>query len=275
MGNNNIDNEKLLSEIESLEDETSNSDSNLSKGNKWLTIFLIIALIGLSLLYFGESYYNDFFEQTNDKYYDEQVESYLEQEEVSKDKFEEQRKNIAIKETFLNVNKELIAVLTNDNPEEITDLLVEVIFYDGENKPIEIDSSVISIIEKNSKCYIKFFETPKEFERYEFLISKEYYWYDNMEYVTDQVSYELEQEDGYTNLVVKNNYSKEITEINMQIVYYDENNTVMDIEDIYIGNLKKNKTKTEELYLTIWDNDTYEPIEYDRYEVNLLGAYIY
>lgn len=157
----------------------------------------------------------------------------------------------------------------------VTDLLVEVIFYDGDNKPIEIDSDAVSIIEKNSKCYVKFLETPENFERYEFLISKEYYWYDNLEYITDKISYEIEPEDEYIYLTVKNNYSKEVSEIYMQLLYYDEDDKVIDVEDIIIHDLKKNKSQTEELYVALFDNDTYEIIDYDRYELNLLGAYIY
>lgn len=272
MGSDNIDNEKLLSEIESLEDEE--PPKNLNKTNKWLTIIIIIFLFGLAILYFGGTYYNEFFEQTSAQYYEEQVENYLKQEEKFKSIYEEQKNNISIQQSFFSANKELIAVLANDNNEAVTDLLVEVIFYDGDNKPIEIDSGAVSIIEKNSKCYVKFFETPENFERYEFLISKDYYWYDNLEYVTDSISYEIE-EDNYTYLTVKNNYSKEVSEICMQVVYYDKNNVVIDVEDVNICDLKKNKSQTEELYLGILDKDTSELIDYDRYEINLLGAYIY
>lgn len=208
MGSDNIDNEKLLSDIESLEDEKRENSNNLNRKNNLLTIFLIILLLGLTILYFGGTYYNEFFEKTNDKYYEEQIDNYLEKEELYRSNFENQKKNISIKESFFSKNKELIAVLENDNEEAVTDLLVEVIFYDGDNKPIEIDSDAVSIMEKNSKCYVKFLETPENFERYEFLISKEYYWYDNLEYVTDKISYEMEPEDGYINLTVKNNYSK-------------------------------------------------------------------
>lgn len=274
MESDNIDNEKLLSEIESLDDENEESSNNLNKNNKGSIIFIIV-LLGLTILYFGGTYYNSFFEKANDNYYEEQIDSYLEQEEKSRNNFEEQKKNISIKQSFFSANKELIAVLENNNAEIVTDLLVEVIFYDGENKPIEIDSDKVSIIEKNSKCYVKFLDTPENFERYEFLISKEYYWYDNLEYVTDQISYEIEKNDEYTNLIVKNNYSKKVSEVCMQIVYYDKNNVVIDVEDVTIWDLKKNKSKKEELYLSIWDNDTYEPIDYNRYEINLIGAYIY
>lgn len=232
-------------------------------------------LLGLTILYFGGTYYNEFFEKTNDKYYEEQIDNYLEKEKLYRSNFENQKKNISIKESFFSKNKELIAVLENDNEEVVTDLLVEVIFYDGDNKPIEIDSDAVSIIEKNSKCYVKFLETPENFERYEFLISKEYYWYDNLEYITDKISYEIEPEDEYIYLTVKNNYSKEVSEIYMQLLYYDEDDKVIDVEDIIIHDLKKNKSQTEELYVALFDNDTYEIIDYDRYELNLLGAYIY
>ncbi len=269
----NIDNEKLLSEIDSLEDDKMNSKKN-NKNNLNL-IIVIIALMGLSILYFGSYNNYDLSEITEEDYSDEEIESYIEKEEDIKRKFEEQKNNIIIKDTFFSKNKELILTLSNNNKETVTDLKIEVVFYNGENKIIEIDSANVNIIEKESECYVKFFNTPKEFERYDFLISKDYYWYDNLEYVTNQISYEVVENKGIKNLEVKNNYSKDISEVDFQIIYYDENNNVIDIENLYINSLKKNKIKTNELYLYIFDNETYEKIDYKRYEINLLGAYIY
>lgn len=293
MGNDNIDSEKLLSEIDSLDDETeTSSTSDNYKVNKWPVIILIIALIGLGILYFGDTYHYNFLDEVNEEYSEkqienymldevnedyseEQIENYIEKEELEKSKFEVQKNNIAVKNSFLNYNKELIAVILNDNDEVITDLKVEIIFYDGENKPIEIDSSNISILEKNSECYVKFADTPENFERYDFLISKEYYWYDNLEYVTEQISYEIYENEDYVDLVVKNNYSKEISEATFQVLYYDDNYNVIDVEDIYFWELKKNKTQNQEWDLSLWDNKTYDKVEYKKYEINLLGAYIY
>lgn len=264
----NIDNEKLLSEIDSLEDEREVRAKN--NKNKSSLIILIIVLLGLSILYFGS--YNDYnlFEDT-----DEEITSYIEKEEALKSKFEEQKNNIIIKNTFFSKNKELMVLISNNNNDVITDLRVEVVFYNGENKIIEIDSAIVSIIEKESECYIKFLNTPEEFERYDFFISKDYYWYDNTEYVTNQISYEVIEKNDINNLVVKNNYSKDISEVDFQIVYYDENNNVIDAENIHIDELKKNRIQTEELYLDLFDNKTYDQIDYKRYEINLLGAYIY
>lgn len=276
MASDNIDNEKLLSEIDSLEDEegaTSTSNNNINKRNKWALIITIILLIGLSTLYFGD-YYNNF-EEEQDEYSTEEIQNYLEKEKIAKSKFEEQKDNVVIENSFLNFNKELIATVSNNNNEMITDLKVEVIFYDGENKPIQIDSSEIGILEKNHKCYVKFSDTPENFERYDFLVSKEYYWYDNEEAVTEQISYEVVENNDSNNLVVKSNCSKEISEVDFQITYYDENNNIMDIEDIYMYDLEKYRTQKQEIYPNIWDNEKEVLVEYNRYEVNLLGAYIY
>lgn len=269
MGNDNINNEKLLSEIDSLEDESETiSKNNKSAKKAWMKVLGLILLLGLCTLYFGEDYYYD--EQEDS--YDESLESYATRELRLKDKFEEQKNNIYLKDNFLNFNKQLIVNVENNNDEAITDLKIEVIFYDGENKPIEIDMAEIGIIEKKSAYYVKFFNTPEKFERYEFLISKDYYFYDNEESVTDQISYEIVEN---KKLAVKNNSSKEVSEINFQIVYYDKDNNVMDIDNIYMYDLKKKRTQVEELSLNIWNNKTYDIVKYEKYEIKLLGAYIY
>ena len=277
MRNDNIDSKRLFSEIDSLDDEVDSSLNNYNhhKISGLLVIILIIVLIALSLLYFGDTNQQDFFEEKNEEYSQQQIENYLKQEDIARDSFKVQKDNIQISNSYLNYNKELIAIISNDNDETITDLKVEVIFYDEENKPIEIDANDISILENNSKCYVKFVETPENFERYEFLISKDYYWYDNLEYVTEQISYEINENEDYLDLVVHNNYSKDISEASFQILFYDEMDNVMDVENIYLTEIEKNETQEQEVNLFLWDNNTYDEVKFNRYEINFLGAYIY
>lgn len=273
MGSDNIDNEKLLSEIESLEDDSETiTKDNKSVKKAWLKVLGLVVLLGLCTLYFGEGYYYD---DIQDDSYEESIEEYETRELEIKNKFKEQQSKIIIKDSFLNFNKELIATVENNNNEAITDLNIEVIFYNGENKPIEIDSTVVGIVEKNSKYYVKFYETPEEFERYEFLVSKDYYLYDNEDIVTDQISYEVVENKEEAKIVVKNNSSKEISEVDFQILYYDKENNVIDVEYVSLYEIKKKRTQTETMYLEIFDKKTYDAVEYEKYEVNLLGAYIY
>ncbi len=281
MGNDNIDNEKLLLEIDSLEDEPESDYGikNKNGGNKWIIIVVIIALVGLASLYFGPYNDYDFADDNNyyeEEYTDEEIKKYVSNEELAKEKFKEQKSNILVENICYSINKELMATVSNNNSEAITDLKIEVIFYDGENKPIEIDEADIGIIEKNSQCYVKFSETPENFERYEFLISKEYYWYDNLEFVTENVSYEvIEENDASAKLKVKNNLLKEVSEVDFQITYYDKENKIIDLQNVCISSLEKKKTRIEELFLYVWNNKEEDYEEYDRYEVKLLGAYIY
>lgn len=267
---NNIDNEKLLLEIDSLEDERNSSKKTTNNKNKFGLIIFLIILIGLSSLYFGNYNYENNYENA-----DEEFESYIEKETDNRNKFESQKANIVIQDVFFSKNKELIVAILNGNNEPITDLKLEVIFYDDENKPIEIDSATLGILEKDTEAYLKFIETPEKFERYEFLISKDYYWYKNLEYVSDKISYETVENAEYTSLVVKNNYSKTISEIDFQIVYYDKNDNVIDVETVYVNEIKRNRTEKRELYLGIWDSNTFEEMNYRNYEIKLLGAYIY
>lgn len=283
MENDNIDNEKLLLEIDSLEDnsEQEGGIKNKNGGNKWIIILVLIAMIGLTSLYFNYNYEYDYdydyedMDYYEDEYSDEEIKEYISKEYLAKEKFTKQKNNIKIENISYSTNKELIGTITNDNEEPITDLKVEVIFYDGENKPIEIDEDTIGMIERNSQCYIKFEETPENFERYEFLISKEYYWYDNLIYVTENVSYEVIENDDYVELKVKNNSSEEISEVDFQITYYNEEDKIMNVENIGIFDLEKRKAQTEEFCLYEFNEkeETYE--NYARYEVKLLGAYIY
>ena len=55
----------------------------------------------------------------------------------------------------------------------------------------------------------------------------------------------------------------------------DENDNVIDVETVYVNEIKRNRTEKRELYLGIWDSNTFEEMNYRNYEIKLLGAYIY
>lgn len=280
MENDNIDNDKLMKEIESLEDEREEQVVENRKSRLPL-IIIIVALFALCSLYFGGSFENNLFDEISEEYNEEKYESYMEQEKQDRKDFEVQKENIKVSESYLNYNNELLATITNESDNLVVDLKVEVIFYDAENKPIEIDDCTVSILDKNSSCHVKFIETPEQFERYEFLVSKDFYWYDNLEFFMEDsikngiLTYETYKDGDYTILSVTNNYSKEISEACFEVLYYDVNGTVMDVEYVSLFELKKNRTQDEELYISLWDNNTYENIDFEKYEIKFLGAYIY
>lgn len=269
MKNNKVENEELLIEIDSLDDEpkANTKEKTKLKENKIWLIIVLIALVGLGSLYFRDT------STSETDYSDEDYIEYEKQVAI----FEEQKDNLVIESSNLNFNKELIAIVANKNDETITDITVEVIFYDGDNKPIEIDSSQIEVLGSNSEGYVKFYDTPENFERYEFLISKEYYLYTNTD-VGQYISYEIVESDSYAqddSLVIKNNYDKTISEASFQIVYYDEDDKIIDVENINFYEIKKKRTQTENIDKVLYDKQTYDEINYSRYEVNLLGASIY
>lgn len=288
------ENKDLLDEIEKLDDTEEVIKEKASLHEKIFTIVIIvIIIIALTMLYFS---YKGNYIVTNKKSKSEDYSSYLENvvydentagennnEELDYEvlkqqqiqKFEEQKAGLNITTQISDINKKLIAVLHNSNQENISNVQVQVIFYDAENKPIKIDENFISLIEVNMDYYMLFDETPENYARYDFLITKDNY---NCEYTSysSAITYEVqEKEDSKIKIVGKNNSDKKIEEINFFVIYYNENNEIISIKTVNTFDVKKNKEFKIDFYNSIYNDKDYSEVPFARYEVKPASIYSY
>lgn len=297
------DNKNLLNEIDKLEDDKEASSIKKEKSNSqekaFSIIIIIIIVIALAILYlfykgsyivgkkenmkadfssYLENNYDEYEEEESEEFYDEEDSELYESEydlmeKQSQEKFEIQKPNLSIISQTRGINNKLIITLHNGNQEDISNLLVQVIFYDGENKPIKIDAFNIGMLSANSDYIIPFEGTPETYERYDFLITKDYYL-ENIS-LKDNITYEVENKNDELIISGKNDSDKKISVINFGVVYYNEENQIIDIEFVEEFDIKKKRKFEIFSYLDVYDRKTYEPVSYSRYEVVLLEAYAY
>lgn len=279
-----MDGKKVIDEINSLDEDSDFIIKSNKKGINVGTIFLIILIIILiagvylystkdkrlaqeALTDFGK-----YLSENPDYFYNED----LDYEVISEDEdnFEEESKNLKIIKEFQDVNKNLGIILNNQNKNTVTGILVQVIFYNNENKPIKINDYVINILEPNLDYYIIFNETPENFERYEFLITKEYED-PSIKSLKNSITYDVKDKNGNEIVITGENSSSEtIKELEFFLIYYDENNNILGVDTIYEYDIDKNNKFKIESYKGMYD-DNYEEINYERYEVVLASAYTY
>lgn len=299
-------NKHLLNEIDELDDNEEPfkvKNEKISSHEKIFTIIIIliiiIALIVLYLFYKGtyivsnktnkqddfssilDNLYNDSIDEYDDEFYDDHNnEEYFDHYKEATEKFETQKNNLTITSQTLDIDGKLIITLHNGNQEIIYDFLVEVIFYDGDNKPIKIDGIPINAIEANSDYYILFENTPKEYTRCDFLITKDYnnnIYISHKNDITFSVQENVNSKYGKNVIEItgKNNSDDTIEEINFAILFYDENNKIIALKNIYESEIKKQKNFKIDTENAFYSSETYENIPYNRYEVILLDAISY
>lgn len=229
-----------------------------------IIIIVIIFCVGYSLYRIYLSYED--YEKIDD--------NYVPFEEGSK-KFEEQKNNVKISSQGLDINKSLIVLLENQNADNMCNILLYVIFYDGENKPIMVDKENINYLGSNSKYYVSIDKVPENFERYDFLLMKEdfYYNYNYNSYKND-ISFETYKNDNNIVIKGKNNSNEKIDKLSFTVVYYDESGKIIGIQEANEYDIKKNKEFSITAY-NLYKKDDYEYVDFSTYEVILNNAYKY
>lgn len=272
---NNLDDEK----DEAIKD-TTKITFKLKDVLKIITVIIIILLIIIPIT---KSIFNNVIDEDTSEYsgYDEYIEeTYLDDfdEEIgvsSEESFEEDKANISIVNSFIDINKKVNVILNNKNAsKDIKDFFVYIIFYDGSDKPIGIDYQNINVLSSNTNYYLTFDETPKNYERYDFLITKNNF-YDNYKSYKNDVTFETYEDDRDVIITGKNNGRNKIDNMLFFIVYYDDQGNVLKVDNEYVFDVKKDKKFEKSSTLGIYDEKTYEDIPYSRYEVVLGEAYSY
>lgn len=288
------DNKDLLDEIDKLDDTEEVVKEKNSLHEKIFTAIIILIIIGaLTMLYFS---YTGKYIVTNKENKSENISSYLENivyeeniedennvEEIDYEvlkqqqieKFEEQKNGLNFTVQTNDINKKLLAVLHNSNQENISNIKVQVIFYDVENKPVKIDENPINIIEANMDYYMVFNDTPDNYARYDFLITKEDHNFDYTSY-SNSITYEVqERENGKVEIIGKNNSDTKIQELNFFVIYYNENNEIISVKIVNDYDVKKNKEFKIDFYNSLYKDGDYSDIPFARYEVKPAEIYSY
>lgn len=280
---NELDNQKLMDELDGLDDDENSKKAQVrgklkkNKENIIIAIILIV-VVGIVLYYYNykgdseysDEYYEDYIDINKDVY------DYEVQEQMRKSNFETQKQNIQIVKQSISINNELILNMTNQNNEDITDILVYVVYYNESNKIIDIKKQYIDYFKANSSRFLKFEELPKNQVRYETFITKEDFYDESYKdyYLNDYISIANELKNGEINITLKNNYTEEINCVGFSIVYYDLQDNILDVKETYIYDIKSGD---EERIIDsgIWNDEKNELVSYARYEVILNEAYSY
>lgn len=301
------DNKDLLDEIDQLDDNEGSSKGKNEEENSHEKIFTIIiiiiiiaALVMLYLFYKGiyivsnktniqdgfSSYLNlEDYQNNNDN--DENEDNLNEDEDIefednvnyellekqALEKFESQKPNLNITNQILDINNKLIAVLHNGNQENISDVLVQVIFYNEQNVPIKIDEWYINGIEANEDYYINFEGTPKQYSRCDFLISKEFLG-NKLSHKSD-ITFSVVEEERILKIKGKNNSNSIVSELEFSIIYYNEENKIIGLETIGDYEVEANSEFELEFEDMLYSEQTDTVIPCARYEVLLSEAVSY
>ena len=258
-------------------------DYNKAKKEKIIIIIGIIVIIIIMIIafFYGENI--ESLEKDIDlssEYYDgltyEEYEnlSYSEREEVEQKKFNSEKNNLKVILQGLDINKKLMILLENNNDSSVCDFYVYTIFYNGENLPISVDTENIRFMDEASKNYLTIDKTPENFERYDFLITKENYYLNYISHSKD-ISFEsYRNENGNIRIKGKNTSSSKIDYIIFSVIYYDSSNKILAINDVLEYEVGAKKEFEVNDY-SLFKKETYEKVEYSRYEVILKSAYTY
>lgn len=293
------DNKDLLNEIDKLDDNEENIDEKekSTSHEKVFTIVIVaIIIVSLFMLYLSykgtyivsnkENKQDDFSmyldnvdinDNNNEVEYEEIDYAELERQKI--EKFEQEKINLAITSQVLDIDNKLIATIHNGNQETIESVLVQVIFYDGEDKPIKIDENIIDIFDPETDYYMHFQNTPKGYERCDFLITKkDYYSYYNSR--KNDITFNIEEKEGFDGkkeieVIGKNNSEDKIQIINFAIIFYNENDQIIALREQSQYDVKKQKEFKMKLNSELYSYETFENIPYSRYEIILLDAIAY
>lgn len=241
-----------------------------NKNNNFRNVFIgAVILILLSIIFYSAEVKEKLRETENVKTFEEEQKELEELKEIQ----DLECKNIEVVDSFKTIGNAFGLVLKNNNENEVNEILIEVIFYDENRKPIEIISGREEILYPNENTYLTISNMPTKFEEYDVLISKDFY---KKRFISrrDDVSIKEVAEDKYSKKIeVKNNSKSDIDKIELIQLFYNENDRIISMKNINTYNLKGNKTEIETAYKDLYSSKGNEKIDYDRMEIILKAAY--
>lgn len=291
-----IDDEKLMDEIDSLESDHESSDSSKSdfssnhketskKFNYNLFFVVLLVLVILAYLVYERASSYGFEESvidrlpmgTIEKLTGDEIEDYIVKKSEVFDiaalerEFKDQKDNL-VTNTTIGQDKNLIVSIENKNKEPVNYLDCYVIFYDGEGYPIDVKEEFVDFIDSRKKEYIVFYDCLENYERVDVLIKKTNYYDDGFENLSKYIEFGYYEDEDMIYISGENNSSRMIDEAKFEILFFDENNQVMDISELYEFDIGKNKKFEISAYNNIKDNELNEKNRMVRYTIRLMYA---
>lgn len=292
--NDNFENDKLMKEIEQLDDNPaidSIEEHEKKKRPENLFFMIIIVIIAICGVYVymtsngssvptlvpvaDENTEENSSEKTIETEVDVVDEEYTyssgygdDEEQYNLNVFLKQKENLIISQLGLNVEKKLMISIANKNREHMDDLELYAVFYDGENNVVDINNSRIDLIKSGAIRYMLVENSKTDYERVEIFITKKYFWNSSeFIFVDEQLKYAVNEEDGELKFKLKNESDKTIDMADFTIIYYDKNDKIINIGEIREYDIKKNKTAEATDYI-LWDyNYSREEPPFERYDV--------
>jgi hypothetical protein len=180
-----------------------------------------------------------------------------------------------ISKQIVEVNHSIFVMLES-NYDFATDVTAKCIFYNAKGKEITSHLDGVELLEKGHKGVLEF-ETLSSYSSYEII-----YEYtkalDGQDYksITNKLKLSTVYKRGVyrdnITLTVKNTSNYDNFYCTVVIIFYDENDEIVDIETEVFRTIKAKDTSSEELSLP-YDKDTYEDIDYTRYEAYVSYGY--
>ncbi len=273
--NNDFDDEKLMAEIDKLESNyeenviSSQKDEDKKKfiNNIFFVILLFVVLISYVIYDKISTNTQSVKNYEPEIYEDEENTATLEEDfniELLQKQFETQKENIEITKTITS-DKDLIIGLKNNNKEALQLLECYVIFFDGNNVPIDVKQDYIEFLGAEKQDYLYMYDCAENYERAEVLVKKMSFYSNDYKNVEKSVEYELVEDSDFLTIKGKNLGNKKIDSIKFEIVFYNEKNEIVDVRECYDYDIGKNKKFEIDSYISNYLN-------FSRYEVNFLFA---
>lgn len=223
-----------------------------------IIVFIVIGIIGEIIEEFEKS---TSFVDTEPDY------SVLETTKENKEAlFEDSKNNILISATTL-LDGRIILDVQNNNIDVFNNVKIQTIFYDRNNKPIQISENNIDTLFENGRHICDIIDAPDAYEGFEFLITQPYI-VDGININKEDISMNwYENSSNDFEIAITNNSENEIDSMEVVAIYY-KNGIITDINTNNIYNIKSGKTVNDNMHNLNYD-------EYDSVELIINDMYIY
>lgn len=171
--------------------------------------------------------------------------------------------------TSISSEGKLIVFATNKNNKAV-DIDFEVEFYDKNNELVGVDYSSAKSVSQKATIALELYNTPKSYKYYEIYIESEES--DDYSYMNKLKATHKKSGDKIV-VQVKNNTKKKIGTIKVAIVYYKKNKIVGYDNSLHMD-IKADRSANFE-FRQPYDTNTWDTVEYDRYEVYINEAFTY